>query len=125
MGQRHWICFSTCCSHSHHHHRVWGSKVWDLQPQAPPGGLILFQVNPGLWTHIDNSQKSQARGENGVLARRDRKANGKGLEVVIKEPKVRKEGQLEQAGSGASPGEIRSKSEARVDGGTELHILRT
>lgn len=47
MGRGHRAGFSILCSHRHHHHRVGGGCVWYLQPQAPPGGLVLFQVNPG------------------------------------------------------------------------------
>ena len=49
MGWGHHAGFSILCSYRHHHHGVGGGCVWYLQPQAPPGGLVLFQVNPGEW----------------------------------------------------------------------------
>lgn len=42
----HWSGFSAGRSHSHHHHGVRGSRLWDLQPQAAPGRLIVLQANP-------------------------------------------------------------------------------
>lgn len=48
MGRGCCAGFSICRRrHSHHHHGVRGGRVWDFQPQMPPGRLIRFQVNPG------------------------------------------------------------------------------
>lgn len=81
MGRGHWSGFSTHRSHGHRHHGVQGSRLWDLQPQAPPGGLVVLQANPVRRVETAGLPGAQSEGAGPSAGGRgggNRRANQKG-----------------------------------------------
>lgn len=68
VGRGHWSGFSTHRSHSHRHHGVRGSRLRDLQPQAPPGGLVVLQANPAERVETARLPRAQRGGRSQALA---------------------------------------------------------